>query len=71
MGFKICNTICRFVLAISLCKLEDINLVVGGWGQSSTRLNGRLFQIDEDGVEVGGVESFLAYKINASVTVWW
>jgi len=30
-----------------------------------------VFQINEDGVKVGGVESLLAYKINALVTEWW
>lgn len=46
VGFMICNTICWFVLTISLCELEDINLVAGGWGWSSTCLKGRLFQMD-------------------------
>lgn len=55
VGFLICNTICWFVLTISLCKLEDINLLAGGWGQSSTWLKGRLLQITEDRVKVGGV----------------
>lgn len=46
-------------------------IIAGGWGQSSTWLKGRLCQIAEDRLKVGGVGSLLAYKINALVTVWW
>lgn len=66
----ICSTICLFVFTITWCRLEDINLVAGGWGQSSAWLKGR-FQINGAGVKIGGVEPLLAYEINASVTLWW
>lgn len=50
MGFMICNTIRLFVWTISLCKLDDSNLIASSWGQCWFK--GRWFHINENGIKV-------------------